>query len=188
MKDRFFVPLAMALAAAMIGAALLPLALDRPGAPVSGKADGNAVLLDSEDIGETMGAKGFAVMALPGRKPDQEGVRMAATEAFGPGASGKGARLALAPDLRQRLAGRAMTVVILARSLPGQGPVDAVVGVADGGPVNWVRARVGVEFAPVPFDLGVQANPPQALAIWPGAGGGGQGIEVKEIRILTGAR
>jgi hypothetical protein len=185
-RDRLFIPLAILLAAAMIGGALTPL-LQRPGAPVEGRADGAALLMEADDLAEVAGTEGFAVMPLPGRVPGQEGVRMAAEPRLDQNMPGEGARLLLGPEARARLKSGPVSVVMIARALPQTDTRETAVGLVAGGRVNWVRAQVGPDFAPVLFELPAPDGPPLALAFWPAVNGEGRGVEVKELRMYGAA-
>jgi hypothetical protein len=187
-KDRLFIPLATLIAAGMIAGALSPL-LARPGAPVDGVADGEALLFSLADLSQLAGARGFAVMAPPGRVAGQEGVRLAAEPTQAPGAEGDGARLVLGASARQRLQGGPVTLVMVARALPQTDTKQTSVGlVSASGPVAWVRGEVSADFAPVVIELPAPSGAPLALAFWPAVNGEGRGIEIKELRLYGSAQ
>lgn len=187
MKDRLFIPLAVVSALTIVAVGLAPAFAERRGAPVEAVTDGDSLHFDVKAVSEIADARGFATMAPPGRMAGQEGVRVVADEALAPGATGKGARIALGPETRAKLRDRPLVVVMTARALPDAPATKAAFGLTSGGPVTWVQAPVGAEFAPVRFDLPAMEGAPLAIALWPASEGGGKGVEIKDIRIYGGA-
>ena len=182
----FFFALMIALAAALIGIAVLPLAKSQ-GEAVDGRQTNLGWVVEGAELAQVRPAEGFPIIAPPGPRGDLEGVRMTATSALAPDARfSKGVRLNLGDALATHVAGGATSVRVIVKSTARLPAKSMAIGFVTEGPVSWREQAIGPAFTSVTFTLPATKAKPRALAIWPSVQGGEGGIEVKAI-ILTKA-
>ena len=177
----FFFTLMAALAAALVGIAVLPLARAQ-GQPVDGRQTNLGWVVEGAELAQVRPAPGFPIMAPPGPRGDLEGVRMTATSALTPDARySKGVRLSFGDALANHVASGATTVRVIVKSTARLPAKSMAIGWVTEGPVAWNEQAVSPGFTSVTFNLPPTTAKPRALAIWPSVQGGEGGIEVKAI-------
>lgn len=177
----FFFALMAALAAALVGIAVLPLARAQ-GQPVDGRQTNLGWVVEGAELAQVRPAPGFPIMAPPGPRGDLEGVRMTATSALTPDARySKGVRLSFGDALANHVASGATTVRVIVKSTARLPAKSMAIGWVTEGPVAWNEQAVSPGFTSVTFNLPPTTAKPRALAIWPSVQGGEGGIEVKAI-------
>ena len=177
----FFFALMAALAAALIGIAVLPLAKSQ-GQPVDGRQTNLGWVVEGAELAQVRPAEGFPVMTPPGPRGDLEGVRMTATSALAPDARfSKGVRLNFGDALATQVAGGATNVRVIVKSTTHLPAKSMAIGFVTEGPVSWSEQAIGPDFTSVTFTLPATNTKPRALAIWPSVQGSEGGIEVKAI-------
>ncbi|WP_085340629.1 hypothetical protein [Aquidulcibacter paucihalophilus] len=177
----FFFALMAALAAALVGIAVLPLAKAQ-GQPVDGRQTNLGWVVEGAELAQVRPAPGFPIMAPPGPRGDLEGVRMTATSALAPDARySKGVRLSFGDALANHVASGATTVRVIVKSTARLPAKSMAIGWVTEGPVAWNEQAVSPGFTSVTFNLPPTTAKPRALAIWPSVQGGEGGIEVKAI-------
>ncbi|CAN1502025.1 hypothetical protein MCEMIH15_00528 [Caulobacteraceae bacterium] len=177
----FFFTLMAALAAALVGIAVLPLAKPQ-GEAVDGRQTNLGWVVEGADLAQVRPAEGFPVMTPPGPRGDLEGVRMTATSALAPDARfSKGVRLNFGDALTTHVAGGATTVRVIVKSTARLPAKSMAIGFVTEGPVTWSEQAIGQAYSSVTFTLPATKTKPRALAIWPSVQGGEGGIEVKAI-------
>ena len=177
----FFFAAMAALAAALVGIAVLPLAKAQ-GQPVDGRQTNLGWVVEGAELAQVRPAPGFPIMAPPGPRGDLEGVRMTATSALAPDARySKGVRLSFGDALANHVASGATTVRVIVKSTARLPAKSMAIGLVTEGPVTWNEQAVSSGFTSVTFTLPPTTAKPRALAIWPSVQGGEGGIEVKAI-------
>lgn len=177
----FFFAAMAALAAALVGIAVLPLAKAQ-GQPVDGRQTNLGWVVEGAELAQVRPAPGFPIMAPPGPRGDLEGVRMTATSALAPDARySKGVRLSFGDALANHVASGATTVRVIVKSTARLPAKSMAIGLVTEGPVTWNEQAVSPGFTSVTFTLPPTTAKPRALAIWPSVQGGEGGIEVKAI-------
>lgn len=177
----FFFAAMAALAAALVGIAVLPLAKAQ-GQPVDGRQTNLGWVVEGAELAQVRPAPGFPIMAPPGPRGDLEGVRMTATSALAPDARySKGVRLSFGDALANHVASGATTVRVIVKSTARLPAKSMAIGLVTEGPVTWNEQAVSPGLTSVTFTLPPTTAKPRALAIWPSVQGGEGGIEVKAI-------
>lgn len=177
----FFFAAMAALAAALVGIAVLPLAKAQ-GQPVDGRQTNLGWVVEGAELAQVRPAPGFPIMVPPGPRGDLEGVRMTATSALAPDARySKGVRLSFGDALANHIASGATTVRVIVKSTARLPAKSMAIGLVTEGPVTWNEQAVSSGFTSVTFTLPPTTAKPRALAIWPSVQGGEGGIEVKAI-------
>lgn len=177
----FFFAAMAALATALVGIAVLPLAKAQ-GQPVDGRQTNLGWVVEGAELAQVRPAPGFPIMAPPGPRGDLEGVRMTATSALAPDARySKGVRLSFGDALANHVASGATTVRVIVKSTARLPAKSMAIGLVTEGPVTWNEQAVSSGFTSVTFTLPPTTAKPRALAIWPSVQGGEGGIEVKAI-------
>jgi hypothetical protein len=179
----FFFGLSFLAAGAMIAIAALP-ALPRSTQAVDGRVSDNAIVFEGAAMTQVSASDGFPVTPPPGPRGDQEGTRLANVSALAPDAAfSKGARIILGPATRSAIEGKAISVLVFARSLPNNPSPRMALGLVGAGPIAWQEGDVSPQFSAIRFTFPATATPPTEVAFWPSTQGKGLGIEIKSMTL-----
>lgn len=193
MRDRYFYPLALLLAAALVGLALLPAHGARPDGPVSvGTGSYERIEVAGMDLNRLDPGSGAERTLLTGDGPPR--LRIAATGASLPDDPVIGPHFPIEADVEQAFGAHVVTVSVEARAAPDR-PADRLelnYSTGRDGESGWQAFDLGAEWATYAFTYRVPpkvgANGLDYLAVRPSPAAGGAAVVIRSVVFERGER
>ena len=193
MQDRFFYPLAVLLAAALIGLALLPAYGARPDGPVSvGTGSYARIEVSGLDLNRLQPGEGAERTLLTGGGPPR--LRIATTEVRLPDDPVRGPHFPIEADIEQAFGAHVVTIHVEARAAPERPARRLELNYSTGrdGESGWQAFDLGEDWATYTFTYRVPpklgANGLAYLAVRPGPAAAGGAALIRRVVFERGER